>query len=67
MSHLQSIVQTSSKEMYQTQVAVIICVFINILLNSDCTSCEQKICNCREDMIFCLDVAVPSFNYRLSV
>ena len=53
--------------MYQSQVILIlvICVFINILSISSCTSCEQKIC--REDMIFCLDVAVPSFSYRPTI
>ena len=53
--------------MFNPQVIVIICVVINVFSFSDCTSCKQQICNYREDMIFCLDVAVPSFNYKPSV
>ena len=47
--------------MLKRQVIMFLCLFINVFSNCESTSCQQKICNCRED------VAVPSFTYKPSV
>ena len=47
-------------QILKQQAIEFMCVFINAFSNCDSTSCQQ-ICNCRDDMIFCLDVTVPSF------
>ena len=53
--------------MLKGQVIVLLCVLINVYSNCKSTSCQQRICNCRDDMIFCLDMAVPSFIYKPGV
>ena len=42
-------------------------IFVFRFYICDTTSCHQGICNCRDDMIFCIDMAVPSFDYRPTV
>ena len=51
-------------ELASSRQFLLICYFLNALTTAGSTSCHQKVCNCREDMIFCIDVSVPSFNYR---
>ena len=54
-------------EMAKSSVIMLICIFMHGFYICGTTSCHQKICNCRDDMIFCIDMAVPSFDYRPSV
>ena len=48
-------------------LVMFIYIFVHGFYICGTTSCHQRICNCRDDMIFCTDMAVPSFNYRPSV
>ena len=54
-------------KMSKWSVVLLICIFMNGFYICETTSCHQRICNCRDDMIFCIDMAVPSFKYRPTV
>ena len=54
-------------EMSKSSVITLICIFMNVYYICGTTSCHKKICNCGDDMIFCIDMAVPSFDYRPNV
>ena len=54
-------------EMSKLSLLMLICISMHGFYICGTTSCHQRICNCRDDMIFCIDMAVPSFNYRPSV
>ena len=54
-------------EMTKWSLVMFTFIFVHGFYICGTTNCHQTICNCRDDMIFCIDMAVPSFNYRPSV
>ena len=54
-------------EMTKWSLVMLTRIFVHGFYICGTTSCHQRICNCRDDMIFCIDMAVPSFNYRPTV
>ena len=54
-------------EMTKSSVIMLICIFMHGFYICGTASCHQKICNCRDDIKICIDMAVHSFDYRPSV